>query len=143
MDMSGGLHLPVEQPGGACCRVVRTEKISGKSREGRDQLSTGISCRHWATGCRVSSLIGWGDQPAMSLISFTSSTKGGAFLRIHEPAISTDEPMGKKVLAVLGMVANLLSSWIKLSKLRRLIDYRLQPFNRLLTFPWRHFLDNA
>jgi hypothetical protein len=37
----------------------------------------------------------------------------GAFLRILEPAISTDGPMGKMVLTVLGMVAEMELSFIK------------------------------
>jgi DNA invertase Pin-like site-specific DNA recombinase len=37
----------------------------------------------------------------------------GAFLRILEPAISTDGPMGKMVLTVLGMVAEMELGFIK------------------------------
>jgi len=37
----------------------------------------------------------------------------GAFLRILEPAIATDGPMGKMVLTVLGMVAEMELGFIK------------------------------
>jgi DNA invertase Pin-like site-specific DNA recombinase len=37
----------------------------------------------------------------------------GAFLRILEPAISTDGPMGKMVLTVLGMAAEMELGFIK------------------------------
>jgi DNA invertase Pin-like site-specific DNA recombinase len=95
----------------AGCQVVRTEKLSGKSREGRDQLAT------------LMEFIGPGDVlVCVKLDRLGRSTRDvliheldekGAFLRILEPAISTDGPMGKMVLTVLGMVAEMELGFIK------------------------------
>jgi hypothetical protein len=49
----------------------------------------------------------------MSLILFMRRDQIGAFLRILEPAISTDGPMGQMVLKVLGMVAEMELGFIK------------------------------
>ena len=89
----------VQKLKGAGCQVVRTEKLSGKSREGRDQLATLLE------------FIGPGDVlVCVKLVRLGRSTRDvlnlvheldqkGAFLRILEPAISTDGPMGKMVWA--------------------------------------------
>ena len=98
---------------GAGSQVVRTEKISGKSREGRDQLAT------------VLEFVGPGDVLAgVKLDRLGRSTRDvlnlvheldqkGAFLRILEAAISTDGPIGKMVLTVLGMVAEMEVGFVK------------------------------
>src|ERR1700730_117207 len=58
-----------------------------------------------------SAAIGSGGPPVMFLSS--RSDQESAFLRILDPAISTDGPMGKMVLTVLGMVAEMELGFIK------------------------------
>jgi DNA invertase Pin-like site-specific DNA recombinase len=97
----------------AGCKVVRTEKISGKSREGRDQLA--ILLEFIGPGdvlvCVKLDRLGRSTRDVLNLVHELGQK--GAFLRILEPAISTDGPMGKMVLTVLGMVAEMELGFIK------------------------------
>ncbi|HEY8007567.1 MAG TPA: recombinase family protein [Methylocella sp.] len=97
----------------AGCKVVRTEKISGKSREGRDQLATLLE--FIGPGdvlvCVKLDRLGRSTRDVLNLVH--ELDQKGAFLRILEPAISTDGPMGKMVLTVLGMVAEMELGFIK------------------------------
>jgi DNA invertase Pin-like site-specific DNA recombinase len=93
----------------AGCQVVRTEKLSGKSREGRDQLATLLE--FIGPGdvlvCVELDRLGRSTRDVLNLVH--ELDQKGAHLRVLEPAISTDGPMGKMVLTVLGMVAEMES----------------------------------
>jgi DNA invertase Pin-like site-specific DNA recombinase len=97
----------------AGCQVVRTEKLSGKSREGRDQLATLLE--FIGPGdvlvCVKLDRLGRSTRDVLNLVH--ELDQKGAFLRILEPTISTDGPMGKMVLTVLGMVAEMELGFIK------------------------------
>lgn len=81
----------------AGCQVVRTEKLSGKSRDGRDQLATLLE--FVGPGdvlvCVKLDRLGCSTRDVLNLVH--ELDQKGAFLRILEPAISTDGPMGKMV----------------------------------------------
>jgi DNA invertase Pin-like site-specific DNA recombinase len=91
----------------------RTEKQSGKSRKGRDQLATLLE--FIGPGdvlvCVKLDRLGHSTRDVLNLVH--ELDQKGAFLRILEPAISTDGPMGKMVLTVLGMVAEMELGFIK------------------------------
>jgi DNA invertase Pin-like site-specific DNA recombinase len=97
----------------AGCKVVRTEKISGKSRDGRDQLATLLEFigRGDVLVCVKLDRLGRSTRDVLNLVH--ELDQKGANLCILEPAISTDGPMGKMVLTVLGMVAEMELGFIK------------------------------
>jgi DNA invertase Pin-like site-specific DNA recombinase len=97
----------------AGCQVVRKEKVSGKSRDGRDELATLLE---FISGgdvlmCVKLDRLGRSTRDVLNLVH--ELDQKGASLRILEPAISTDGPMGKMVLTVLGMVAEMELGFIK------------------------------
>jgi len=97
----------------AGCEVVRKEKVSGKAREGRDELATLLE---FITAgdvlvCVKLDRLGRSTRDVLNLVH--ELDQKGASLRILEPAISTDGPMGKMVLTVLGMVAEMELGFIK------------------------------
>jgi hypothetical protein len=110
-DQSTDTQIPKLKATG--CRVVRTEKLSGKSRDGRDQLATLLE--FIGPGdvlvCVKLDRLGRSTRDVLNLVH--ELDQKGAFLRILEPAISTDGPMGKMVLTVLGMVAEMELRFIK------------------------------
>jgi DNA invertase Pin-like site-specific DNA recombinase len=97
----------------AGCHVIRTEKVSGRSREGRDELATFLEFIRPGDElvCVKLDRLGRSTRDVLNLVH--ELTEKGASLRILEPAISTDGPMGKMVLTVLGMVAEMELGFIK------------------------------
>jgi DNA invertase Pin-like site-specific DNA recombinase len=97
----------------AGCEVVRKEKLSGKTREGRDELATLLE--FISAGdvlvCVKLDRLGRSTRDVLNLVHELGQK--GASLRILEPAISTNGPMGKMVLTVLGMVAEMELGFIK------------------------------
>lgn len=103
----------VEKLKAAGCNVIRTEKASGKSRDGRDELATILDfIRPGDVLCVVKlDRLGRSTRDVLNLVH--ELEQRGAALRVLEPAISTDGPMGKMVLTVLGMVAEMELGFIK------------------------------
>jgi DNA invertase Pin-like site-specific DNA recombinase len=103
----------VEKLKAAGCSVIRSEKVSGKSREGRDELATVLDfLRPGDVLCVVKlDRLGRSTRDVLNLV-FELEQKG-ASLRVLEPAIDTAGPMGKMVLTVLGMVAEMELGFIK------------------------------
>ncbi|MGO8738793.1 recombinase family protein [Rhodoblastus sp.] len=103
----------VEKLKAAGCSVIRAEKVSGKSREGRDELATILDfIRPGDVLCVVKlDRLGRSTRDVLNLVH--ELEQKGAALRVLEPAISTDGPMGKMVLTVLGMVAEMELGFIK------------------------------
>ena len=97
----------------AGCEVIRKEKVSGKTRDGRDELATLLE--FISAGdvlvCVKLDRLGRSTRDVLNLVH--ELDQKGATLRILEPTISTDGPMGKMVLTVLGMVAEMELSFIK------------------------------
>ena len=97
----------------AGCDVIRSEKASGRSRDGRAELATILSfIRHGDVLC-VTKLdrLGRSTRDVLNLVHDLEAK--GAVLRVLEPDISTAGPMGKMVLTVLGMVAEMELGFIR------------------------------
>ena len=97
----------------AGCTVIRTEKISGASREGRNELATILEFIREGDVLVVHKLdrLGRNTRDVLNLVH--SITERGASLQVLEPAIDTSGPMGTMVLTVLGMVSEMELGFIK------------------------------
>lgn len=98
---------------GAGCKVVRTEKVSGRSREGRDELASILDFVRPGDTLVVVKLdrLGRSTRDVLNLVH--ELEQKAASLRVLEPAIDTGGPMGKMVLTVLGMVAEMELGFIR------------------------------
>lgn len=87
--------------------------MSGRSRDGRTELQTIIDFIRPGDTLVVLKLdrLGRSTRDVLNLVH-ELETKG-AHLRVLEPAISTEGPMGKMVLTVLGMVAEMEIGFIR------------------------------
>jgi DNA invertase Pin-like site-specific DNA recombinase len=105
--------IQVEKLKAAGCNVVRSEKASGKSREGRDGLATIMDFLQPGDTLVVVKLdrLGRNTRDVLNLVH--DLDQRGASLRVLEPAISTDGPMGRMVLTVLGMVGEMELQFIR------------------------------
>jgi DNA invertase Pin-like site-specific DNA recombinase len=97
----------------AGCTVVRTEKVSGRSRDGRTELQTVLDFVRPGDILVVTKLdrLGRSTRDCLNLVH--ELAERGASLRVLEPAISTEGPLGTMVLTVLGMVAEMELGFIK------------------------------
>jgi DNA invertase Pin-like site-specific DNA recombinase len=97
----------------AGCAVVRTEKMSGQSREGRSELESVMEFVRPGDTLVVVKLdrLGRSTRDVLNLIH--DLDQRGASLRVLEPVIDTAGPMGRMVLTVLGMVAEMELGFIK------------------------------
>lgn len=97
----------------AGCSVVRVEKASGKSRQGRDELASILEFVRPGDTLVVHKLdrLGRNTRDVLNLVH--DLDERGACLRVLEPAIDTCGPMGRMVLTVLGMVAEMELGFIK------------------------------
>jgi DNA invertase Pin-like site-specific DNA recombinase len=103
----------VERLKAAGCEVVRKEKASGKSRDGRDELANLLEfVRDGDVLCVVKlDRLGRSTRDVLNL-AFELEQRG-ASLRVLEPEIDTAGPMGKMVMTVLGMVAEMELGFIR------------------------------
>jgi DNA invertase Pin-like site-specific DNA recombinase len=97
----------------AGCTIVRTEKLSGRSRNGRDELASIMDFIRSGDTLIVVKLdrLGRSTRDVLNLVH--ELEKKGAKLRVLEPAIDTGGPMGRMVLTVLGMVAEMELGFIR------------------------------
>jgi DNA invertase Pin-like site-specific DNA recombinase len=97
----------------AGCDIIREEKASGKSRDGRSELETVLSFIRPGDTLVVVKLdrLGRSTRDVLNLVH--ELDQKGAALRVLEPDISTAGPMGKVMLTVLGMVAEMELGFIK------------------------------
>jgi DNA invertase Pin-like site-specific DNA recombinase len=97
----------------AGCSVIRIEKASGKSRQGRDELASILEFVRPGDTLVVHKLdrLGRNTRDILNLVH--ELDERGACLRVLEPAIDTCGPMGKMVLTVLGMVAEMELGFIR------------------------------
>ena len=97
----------------AGCTVVRTEKLSGSSRDGRDELANILDFLQSGDVLVVCKLdrLGRNTRDVLNLVH--EIDQKGASLQVLEPAIDTAGAMGKMVLTVLGMVSEMELSFIK------------------------------
>lgn len=97
----------------ADCEVVRSEKVSGKSREGRDELSAIMDFVRPGDELVVVKLdrLGRSTRDVLNLVH-ELEVKGAA-LTVLEPAFSTNDAAGSILVTVLGMVAEMERRFIR------------------------------
>ncbi len=95
------------------CSVIRSEKVSGASREGRAELATVIAFLRPGDELLVTRLdrLGRDTRDVLNLVHEVEQR--GAFATVLDPHISTRGEMGHIVLTVLGMVAQMERRFIK------------------------------
>jgi DNA invertase Pin-like site-specific DNA recombinase len=97
----------------AGCTLIRTEKVSGGSREGRSELASILDFIRPGDTLTVVKLdrLGRNTRDVLNLVHELGQR--GASLRVLEPAIDTGGPMGRMVVTVLGMVAEMELGFIR------------------------------
>ena len=95
------------------CSIVRAEKVSGGSREGRAELATVMEFLRPGDELVVTRLdrLGRDTRDVLNLIH--EAEQRGAFVTVLDPHVSTRGEMGHVVLTVLGMVAQMERRFIK------------------------------
>jgi DNA invertase Pin-like site-specific DNA recombinase len=97
----------------AGCTVIRAEKASGKAREGRSELEAIMTFIRSGDSLVVVKLdrLGRSTRDVLNLVH--ELEQKGASLKVLEPAIDTGGPMGRMILTVLGMVAEMELGFIR------------------------------
>lgn len=95
------------------CQIVRYEKMSGASREGRTELATIIEFLREGDELIVTRLDRLGRDTRDVLNIVHECEQRGAFVTILDPHVSTRGEMGHIILTVLGMVAQMERRFIK------------------------------
>jgi DNA invertase Pin-like site-specific DNA recombinase len=97
----------------AGCSIIRAEKVSGGSRSGRDELASIMDFIRPGDTLVVVKLdrLGRSTRDVLNLVH--ELEQKGASLRVLEPTIDTGGPMGRMVLTVLGMVAEMELGFIR------------------------------
>jgi DNA invertase Pin-like site-specific DNA recombinase len=97
----------------AGCTVVRIEKVSGRSRDGRRELEAVMAFIRPGDVLVVVKLdrLGRSTRDVLNLVH--ELEQKGASLKVLEPEIDTAGPMGRMVLTVLGMVAEMELGFIR------------------------------
>lgn len=95
------------------CDIIRAEKVSGASREGRAELETVIAFLRPGDELVATRLdrLGRDTRDVLNLIH--ECEQRGAFVTVLDPHVSTRGEMGHLVLTVLGMVAQMERRFIK------------------------------
>ena len=97
----------------AGCTLIRTETVSGGSRNGRNELASILDFIRPGDVLIVVKLdrLGRNTRDVLNLVH--ELEEKGASLRVLEPSIDTGGPMGQMVLTVLGMVAEMELGFIR------------------------------
>ncbi|WSH65619.1 recombinase family protein [Rhizobium ruizarguesonis] len=95
------------------CVIVRAEKVSGASRDGRSELATIIEFLREGDELMVTRLDRLGRDTRDVLNIVHECEQRGAFVTILDPHVSTRGEMGHVILTVLGMVAQMERRFIK------------------------------
>jgi DNA invertase Pin-like site-specific DNA recombinase len=95
------------------CAIVRAEKVSGGSRNGRAELATVIEFLREGDELVVTRLdrLGRDTRDVLNLIHECEQKR--AFVTVLDPHVSTRGDMGQMVLTVLGMVAQMERRFIR------------------------------
>ena len=106
-------RIQLERLKAAGCSVIRQEKASGKTRQGRTELETILEFVRPGDTLMVTKLdrLGRSTRDVLNLVH--ELTEKGAALQVLEPAINTADPTGEIVLTVLGMVAKMELGFIR------------------------------
>ena len=97
----------------AGCAVIRTEKVSGASRDGRTELQTILDFITEGDTLVAYKLDRLGRSTRDVLNIVHELDQKGAFLRVLDRDIDTSKPEGKLILTVLSMVSEMELSHIK------------------------------
>ncbi len=95
------------------CTIIRSEKVSGLTRDGRPELETVLSFLREGDELVVARLDRLGRDTRDVLNIVHECEQRGAFLTVLDPHVSTRGEMGHVVLTVLGMVAQMERRFIK------------------------------
>lgn len=95
------------------CTLIRSEKASGGSREGRTELATVIEFLRTGDELLVARLDRLGRDTRDVLNIIHEVEQRGAFVTILDPHVSTQGPMAHVMLTVLGMVAQMERRFIR------------------------------
>src|SRR3954467_5075086 len=95
------------------CEIVRSEKVSGASRDGRTELATVIEFLRPNDELVVTRLDRLGRDTRDVLNLGHEGEQRGAHVTVLDPHVSTRGEMGQVVLTVLGMVAQMERRFIK------------------------------
>lgn len=95
------------------CEIVRCEKVSGASRQGRNELATIIEFLREGDELIVTRLDRLGRDTRDVLNIVHECEQRGANITVIEPHVTTKGEMGKVILTVLGMVAQMERKFIK------------------------------
>ena len=112
-SLSQSTEIQVEALKDSGCTVIRQEKVSGKSTEGRKELATILEFMVKGDSLTVHKLdrLGRNTRDVLNLVH--TLTEKGCSLKVLEPAIDTSGAMGTMVLTVLGMVSEMELGFIK------------------------------
>ncbi len=107
------LNIQIAKLKAAGCEIVRSETGSGASRIGRVELETVLQFVREGDELVVHRLdrLGRSTRDVLNLVHELDAK--GASLRILEPEITTAGDMGRMVITVLGMVADMELKFIK------------------------------
>jgi DNA invertase Pin-like site-specific DNA recombinase len=97
----------------AGCQIIRAEKVSGASRDGRGELATIIEFLREGDELMVTRLDRLGRDTRDVLNIVHECEQRGAFVTVLDPYVSTRGEMGHLILTVLGMVAQMERRFIK------------------------------
>lgn len=95
------------------CTTIRKEKVSGASRDGRDELAAILDFLRPGDELMVTRLDRLGRSTRDVLNIVHECDQRGASLTVLEPHVSTRGDTGRIVLTVLGMVAEMERGFIK------------------------------
>jgi len=97
----------------AGCGIIRKEKVSGKSRDGRDELASILDFIRPGDELVVVKLdrLGRNTRDVLNLVH--ELDQKGAGLRVLEPEFSTSTETGRILVTVLGMVAEMERNFIR------------------------------
>ena len=110
---SQDLDIQIGKLTDAGCEVIRSETVSGASRDGRTELETVLEFLRRDDELVVHRLdrLGRSTRDVLNLVHELDSR--GASLRILEPDITTKGAMGRMMITALGMVADMELTFIK------------------------------
>lgn len=95
------------------CGIIRAEKVSGASREGRNELATIIEFLREGDELVVTRLDRLGRDTRDVLNIIHECQTRNAFVTVLDPLVSTRGEIGHLILTVLGMVAQMERRFIK------------------------------
>ena len=110
---SQDLDIQIKKLTDVGCEVIRSETVYGASRDGRTELETVLEFLRRGDELVVHRLdrLGRSTRDVLNLVHELDAR--GASLRILEPDITTKGDMGRMMITVLGMVADMELKFIK------------------------------